>query len=67
MLVPDLLLLATTLALAIWRQATADILAAFLAGPLTGTASSPSAAAARYPQIVGGAVNAKAPPPTGSH
>ncbi len=38
------------------HQATADILAAFLGGPLTGAASDLAAAAARYPNVPGGAV-----------
>ena len=38
------------------QQATADILAAFLAGPLTGAASDLAATVARYPEILGGAV-----------
>jgi dienelactone hydrolase len=42
------------------QQATADILAAFLAGPLTGEASDLGATAARYPEVLGGAVDRKA-------
>ncbi len=38
------------------QQAAADILAAFLAGPLTGAAADVAATAARYPEVVGGAV-----------
>lgn len=38
------------------HQATADILAAFLTGPLTGAASDLAAAAARHPNVPGGAV-----------
>jgi dienelactone hydrolase len=38
------------------QQATADILAAFLTGPLTGAASDVAATAARYPEVRGGAV-----------
>jgi predicted dienelactone hydrolase len=38
------------------QQATADILAAFLTGPLTGAASDLAATAARYPEVLGGAV-----------
>jgi predicted dienelactone hydrolase len=38
------------------HQATADILAAFLGGRLTGAASDLAAAAARYPNVPGGAV-----------
>lgn len=41
------------------QQATADILAAFLAGPLTGAASDLTATAARYPGVQGGAVEHK--------
>lgn len=42
------------------QQATADLLAAFLAGPLTGAASDLAATAARYPEVLGGAVERKA-------
>lgn len=38
------------------QQAAADILAAFLTGPLTGAASDLAATAARYPEVLGGAV-----------
>jgi len=38
------------------QQATADILAAFLRGPLTGATSDLAATAARYPNVSGGAV-----------
>ena len=38
------------------QQAAADILAAFLIGPLTGAAADLAATAARYPEVVGGAV-----------
>src|SRR4029453_3671120 len=38
------------------QQAAADLLAAFLSGPLTGAASDLAATAARYPQVLGGAV-----------
>ncbi|HTV03000.1 MAG TPA: dienelactone hydrolase family protein [Luteitalea sp.] len=38
------------------QQATADILAAFLTGPLTGAAADLAATAARYPDVAGGAV-----------
>lgn len=38
------------------QQVTADLLAAFLAGPLTGAASDLAAAAARHPGVLGGAV-----------
>jgi hypothetical protein len=41
------------------QQATADIVAAFLIGPLTGAASDLAATAARYPEVVGGAVEPK--------
>ena len=41
------------------QQAAADILAAFLTGPLTGTASDLAATAARYPEVLGGAVEHK--------
>ena len=34
------------------QQASADILAAFLIGPLTGAPSDPSSAAARYPEVI---------------
>ena len=37
------------------QQAAADILAAFLTGPLTGAASDLAATAARHPEILGGA------------
>jgi predicted dienelactone hydrolase len=42
------------------QQATADIVAAFLSGPLTGAAADLAAAAARHPEIPGGAVARKA-------
>ncbi|MDG2534121.1 hypothetical protein P6144_10715 [Sphingomonas sp. HITSZ_GF] len=38
------------------QRVTADILAAFLAGPLTGVPGDPAAAASRYPGVTGGAV-----------
>ena len=38
------------------QQAAADILAAFLTGPLTGATADVAATAARYPDVVGGAV-----------
>jgi hypothetical protein len=38
------------------QQATADMLAAFLTGPLTGAPSDLAATAARYPELLGGAV-----------
>lgn len=38
------------------QQATADILAAFLSGPLTGAPADLAATAARYPGVVGGPV-----------
>ncbi len=38
------------------QRATADMLTAFLTGPLTGAASDLAATAARYPGVVGGAV-----------
>jgi hypothetical protein len=38
------------------HQAAADILTAFLTGPLTGAASDLAATAARYPEVLGGAV-----------
>ena len=41
------------------HQAAADILAAFLTGPLTGAASDLAATAARYPEVLGGAVEHK--------
>lgn len=41
------------------QQAAADMLAAFLAGPLTGAASDLAATAARYPEVSGGAVERK--------
>ncbi|HWI16723.1 MAG TPA: dienelactone hydrolase family protein [Vicinamibacterales bacterium] len=41
------------------HQAAADILAAFLTGPLTGKASDVAATAARYRDVVGGAVEHK--------
>jgi dienelactone hydrolase len=41
------------------HQVAADILAAFLTGPLTGTASDLAAAAARHPEVLGGAVEHK--------
>ena len=41
------------------QQAAADILAAFLTGPLTGAASDLAATAARYPEVLGGAVEHK--------
>jgi predicted dienelactone hydrolase len=41
------------------QQAAADILAAFLTGPLTGAAADLAATAARYPEVVGGAVQHK--------
>ena len=41
------------------QQAAADILAAFLAGPLTGAASDVAAAAALHPDVLGGAVTRK--------
>jgi len=41
---------------AVTQQAAADILAAFLAGPLTGEAADLAATAARYPDVLGGAV-----------
>ena len=39
------------------HRATAEILAAFLSGPLTGTAADLAAAAARHPAVTGGAVS----------
>ena len=39
------------------QQATADILAAFLTGPLTGAPADLAATAARYPGVVGGRVS----------
>lgn len=44
------------------QQAAADILAAFLTGPLTGAASDLAATAARYPGVLGGAVERKPAP-----
>ncbi|MEO7354748.1 MAG: hypothetical protein ABIZ70_10435 [Gemmatimonadales bacterium] len=41
------------------QQATADILAAFLTGPLTGADADLAATAARYPEVLGGAVEHK--------
>ncbi|MBX7186754.1 MAG: hypothetical protein K1Y01_16555 [Vicinamibacteria bacterium] len=41
------------------QQATADILAAFLAGPLTGADADLAATVARYPGVMGGAVEHK--------
>jgi predicted dienelactone hydrolase len=38
------------------QQAAADIVAAFLTGPLTGSATDLAATAARYPDVAGGAV-----------
>jgi pimeloyl-ACP methyl ester carboxylesterase len=38
------------------QQATADILAAFLSGPLTGVVADLAATTARYPDVVGGPV-----------
>jgi hypothetical protein len=38
------------------QQATADILAAFLSGPLTGVRTDMSATIARYPDVLGGPV-----------
>jgi hypothetical protein len=38
------------------QQAAADILAAFLTGPLTGAAADLPATAARYPEVLGSAV-----------
>jgi len=38
------------------QQTTADLLAAFLTGPLTGAATDLAATAARHPDVVGGAV-----------
>ena len=40
------------------QQAAADILAAFLTGPLTGATADVAATAARYPEVVGGAAPA---------
>lgn len=45
---------------AVTQQAAADILAAFFTGPLTGAASDVAATAARYPEVLGGAVARKA-------
>lgn len=45
------------------QQAAADILAAFLTGPLTSGASDVAATAARHPEILGGAVARKAMAP----
>ncbi|MES3008863.1 MAG: dienelactone hydrolase family protein [Pseudomonadota bacterium] len=42
------------------QQATADILAAFLIGPLTGAVSDLVATAASYPEVLGGAVESTA-------
>jgi len=42
------------------QQVAADILAAFLTGPLTGAASDLTATAARYPEVLGGAVTRRA-------
>lgn len=39
------------------QQATADILAAFLSGPLTGVNGDIAATVARYPDVLGGAVS----------
>lgn len=39
------------------QQAAADILAAFLSGPLTGVPTNLAATAARYPDVLGGPVN----------
>ena len=39
------------------QQATADIVAAFLSGPLTGVDADIAAAVARYPDVRGGPVN----------
>ncbi len=41
------------------QQATADILAAFLSGPLTGVSADVAAAAARYPDVTGRPVTPK--------
>ena len=41
------------------QQATADIVAAFLSGPLTGADADVAATAARYPEVLGGAVEHK--------
>ncbi len=41
------------------HQAAADILAAFLSGPLTGMPSDVAVTAARYPNVLGGPVNPK--------
>ncbi len=49
------------------QQATADILAAFLSGPLTGAPADVAATAARYPDVSGGAVKPKSSPAPASN